>query len=55
LSYSQSQISMPERVCSLYTQTQLFGGPFGLRILKQAGSDGKTVAWILAGWKIARR
>jgi hypothetical protein len=51
LSYSQSQISMPERVCSLYAQTQLFAGPFGLRILKQAGKDGKTAAWILAGWE----
>jgi len=51
LSYSQSQISMPERVCSFYTQTQLFGGPFGLKILKQAGKDGKTAAWILAGWE----
>jgi len=51
LSYSQSQISIPERVCSFYTQTQLFGGPFGLKILKQAGKDGKTAAWVLAGWE----
>ena len=51
LSYSQSQISIPERVCSFYTQTQLFGGPFGLKILKQAGKDGKTTAWVLAGWE----
>jgi hypothetical protein len=51
LGYSQSQISMPERVCSFYTQTQLFGGPFGLKILKQAGNDGKTAAWVLAGWE----
>jgi hypothetical protein len=51
LSYSQSQISMPERVCSFYTQTQLFGGPFGLRISKEAGPDGKVVAWKLAGWE----
>lgn len=51
LSYSQSQMSMPERVCLFYTQTQLFGGPFGIKISKQMGPDGKVVAWKLAGWE----
>src|ERR1700691_5699275 len=51
LSYSQSQISVPERVCSFYTQTQLFGGPFGLKISKETAADGKVVGWKLAGWE----
>jgi len=51
LSYSQSQMSVPERVCLFYPQTQLFGGPFGLRISKDTAPDGKVVAWTLAGWE----
>jgi hypothetical protein len=51
LSYSQSQMSMPERVCLFYTQSQIFGGPFGLKISKETGPDGKIVAWKLAGWE----
>ena len=51
LSYSQSQMSVPERVCLFYTQTQLFGGPFGLRISRETAPDGKVVAWTLAGWE----
>jgi hypothetical protein len=51
LSYSQSQMSMPERVCLFYTQSQIFGGPFGLKISKEAGPDGKIVGWKLAGWE----
>jgi hypothetical protein len=45
------QISVPERVCSFYTQTQLFAGPFGLKISKETAADGKVVAWKLAGWE----
>ena len=52
LSYSQSQLSMPERVCLFYTQTQLFGGPFGLIISKETESgSGKTIAWKIGGWE----
>jgi len=51
LSYSQSQMSVPERVCLFYTQAQLFGGPFGLRISNETAPDGKVVAWTLAGWE----
>ncbi len=51
-SYSQSQLSEPERVCLFYTQTQLFNGPFGLKISKQTapGSD-KVISWTLGGWE----
>ncbi len=52
LSYSQSQLSMPERVCMFYTQTQLFGGPFGLIISKETEpASGKTIAWKIGGWE----
>ncbi len=51
LSYSQSQLSEPERVCLFYTQTQIFGGPFGLRISKETNAAGKIIAWKLAGWE----
>jgi len=51
LSYSESQISEPERVCVFYTQVQLFAGPFGLRLTKETAPDGKTIAWKLAGWE----
>src|SRR5215469_9682930 len=30
LSYSQSQLSMPERICAFYTQFHMLLGPFGL-------------------------
>jgi hypothetical protein len=51
LSYSQSQLSEPERVCVLYTQVQLFAGPFGLKISKQTDAGGKIAAWVLGGWE----
>lgn len=52
LSYSPSQLSMPERACLFYTQTQIFGGPFGLRISKQTDpASGKTIAWKIGGWE----
>jgi len=52
LSYSQSQLSMPERVCLFYTQTQLFGGPFGLMISKEMDpATGKIIAWKIGGWE----
>jgi hypothetical protein len=51
LSYSQSQISEPERVCLSYPQTQLFGGPFGLRISKETAPNGQILAWKIAEWE----
>lgn len=52
LGYSQSQLSMPERVCLFYTQTQLFGGPFGLIISKETDpAIGKILAWKIGGWE----
>lgn len=51
LSYSQSEISEPERVCLFYTQVQLFAGPFGLKISKNTDANGKVISWTLAGWE----
>jgi hypothetical protein len=52
LSYSQSQLSMPERVCLFYTQAQIFEGPFGLIISKETDpKSGKIIAWKIGGWE----
>jgi len=34
-----------------YTQTQLFGGPFGLMISKETEPGGGTIAWKIGGWE----
>ncbi|HJT87533.1 MAG TPA: hypothetical protein VJ732_06745 [Bryobacteraceae bacterium] len=52
LSYSQSQLSMPERICAFYSQWHLMLGPFGLKIWNEADPlTGKTLAWIVGGWE----
>ena len=52
LSYSQSQLSMPERICAFYTQWHMAIGPFSLKIWNEADPvTGKTVAWVVGGWE----
>jgi hypothetical protein len=52
LSYAQSVISMPERICWFYTQWHIATGPFGLRIWSESDPlTGKVVAWVIGGWE----
>ena len=52
LSYSQSIISMPERICWFYTQWHIAAGPFGLKIWNEYDQlTGKTVAWVIGAWE----
>ena len=51
LIYSQSQISMPERICDYYAPTYIAIGPMGLRIWPESELlTGSTTAWIIGGW-----
>ena len=51
LIYSQSQISMPERICDYYAPTYIAIGPMGLRIWPESEMlTGATRAWIIGGW-----
>lgn len=51
LIYSQSQISMPERICDYYAPTYIVIGPMGLRIWPESEMQtGSTRAWIIGGW-----
>jgi hypothetical protein len=52
LSYSESQLSMPERQCLFYGPTYLMLGPFGIKIWNETDSDtGRTIAWVIGGWE----
>jgi hypothetical protein len=52
LSYSQSQLSMPERVCLFYPPTYLVMGPFGMKIWNETDSlTGNTISWKIGGWE----
>ena len=52
LSYSPSQMSMPDRVCSLYSPVYVMLGPFGLKISNQTEPhNGTTVAWKIGAWE----
>jgi len=52
LSYSQSQISMPERICAFYSQWHMMIGTFGVKIWNEADPvTGKTVAWVVGAWE----
>jgi len=52
LSFSQSTISMPERICWFQTQWHIAAGPFSLKIWSQADPvTGKVQAWIVGGWE----
>ena len=45
LSYSQSQLSMPERICAFYTQWHMNIGPFNLKNWNETDPvTGRTVA-----------
>jgi hypothetical protein len=49
---SQSQISMPERICAFYSQWHLMVGTFGMKIWNESDSvTGKTVRWVIAAWE----
>lgn len=50
LSYSASQLSMPERQCSLYPPTYLSFGPFGFKMWAETDPEsGRLVAWKTSG------
>ena len=52
LSYSQSQISMPERICAFYSQWHMMIGTFGVKIWNEADPvTGRTVAWVVGAWE----
>jgi hypothetical protein len=52
LSYSESQISMPERICAFYTPFHLMQGPFGLKIWNETEPlNGRTIAWKIGAWE----
>ena len=49
---SQSQISMPERICAFYSQWHMMVGTFGVKIWNETDSvTGKTVAWVVGAWE----
>jgi hypothetical protein len=51
LIYSQSQVSMPERICSFYAPSYIVIGPMGLRIWPDSEMQtGFTTAWMIGGW-----
>src|SRR5665213_1526272 len=50
LSFSQSTISMPERICWFQTQWHIAAGPFSLRIWSENDPlTGKINAWMIGG------
>jgi hypothetical protein len=52
LSFSQSIISMPERICWFQTQWHVAAGPFSLKIWSENDPlTGKIQAWVLGGWE----
>ena len=52
LSYSQSLLSMPERICAFYTQWHMSIGPFSLKIWNESDPvTGRTTAWVVGGWE----
>src|ERR1051326_8170389 len=52
LSYSQSQISMPERICAFYSQWHMMIGTFGVKIWNETDPlTGRTVAWVVGAWE----
>jgi hypothetical protein len=49
---SQSQLSMPERICAFYSQWHLMVGTFGVKMWNEADPvSGKTIAWVIAPWE----
>src|ERR1700678_1115359 len=52
LAFSQSIISMPERICWFQTQWHIAAGPFSLKIWSESDPlTGKINAWVLGGWE----
>lgn len=52
LSFSQSIISMPERICWFQTQWHIAAGPFSLRIWAEPDPiTGKVLAWKIGAWE----
>ncbi|HEY1756384.1 MAG TPA: hypothetical protein VGG72_13365 [Bryobacteraceae bacterium] len=52
LSFEQSIISMPERICWFQTQWHIAAGPFSLRMWPQSDPlTGKVNAWIVGSWE----
>jgi hypothetical protein len=52
LSYSQSQISMPERICAFYSQWHMMVGTFGVKIWNIPDPvKGGTLAWVVGEWE----
>ena len=52
LSYVQSQISMPERICAFYSQWHLMVGTFGMKIWNVPDPlKGGTIAWVVGAWE----
>jgi hypothetical protein len=52
LSFSQSIISMPERICWFQTQWHIAAGPFSLKIWSENDPlTGKIQAWVIGGWE----
>jgi hypothetical protein len=52
LSYSQSELSMPERICAFYSQWHLMVGTFGMKIWNETDPvTGRTIAWVVGAWE----
>jgi len=52
LSYSQSQLSMPERICAFYSQWHMMVGTFGVKIWNVPDPlKGGTIAWVVGEWE----
>jgi len=52
LTFSQSLISEPERICWFQTQWHIAAGPFSLRIWAENDPiTGKVAAWVIGGWE----
>jgi hypothetical protein len=52
LSYSQSQLSMPERICAFYSQWHMMVGTFGVKIWNVPDPlKGGTSAWVVGEWE----
>ena len=52
LSYSESQLSEPERECLFYAPYYLWVGPFGIRMMSESDPlTGTVTAWKIGGWE----
>ena len=52
LSYSQSQLAEPERVCLFYAPYYMMIGPFGIRMWSEADPHtGTVISWQIGGWE----